>query len=55
LGKALLTAGLRRLQRLGALTASVGGYSVAANALYRSVFGPDHDLYEPWVKEWPAS
>lgn len=55
LGKALLTAGLRRLQRLGALTASVGGYSVAANALYRSVFGPDHDLYEPWVKEWPAN
>jgi mycothiol synthase len=52
LGKALLTEGLRRLQRMGALTAFVGGYSQAANALYRSVMGPEHDLDEPWVKEW---
>ncbi len=52
LGKALLTEGLRRLQRMGATRAFVGGFSDAANALYRSVMGPDHELYEPWVKEW---
>lgn len=52
LGKALLTEGLRRLQRLGATIAFVGGYSTAANALYSSVMGPDHDLDEPWVKDW---
>lgn len=54
LGKALLTEGLRRLQRMGALAAGVGGYSPAANALYRSVMGDDRDLYEPWVKTWRA-
>jgi len=52
LGKALLTEGLHRLQRMGATTAFVGGYSAAANALYRSVMGSEHELYEPWVKEW---
>lgn len=52
LGKALLTEGLRRLQRMGATQAGVGGYSPAANALYRSVMGDKCDLYEPWVKEW---
>jgi GNAT superfamily N-acetyltransferase len=52
LGKALMTEGLQRLQRMGATTAFVGGYSTAANALYRSVMGPDHERYEPWVKEW---
>lgn len=53
LGKALLTEGLRRLQRMGATRAFVSGFSVAANALYRSVMGPEHELYEQWVKEWP--
>ena len=52
LGKALLTEGLRRLQRMGALTAFVSGYSPAANALYQSVMGSDHELSEPWVREW---
>jgi ribosomal protein S18 acetylase RimI-like enzyme len=50
LGKALMTEGLRRLQRMGALTAFVGGYSPAANALYQSVMGADRELDEPWVK-----
>lgn len=54
LSRALLTEGLRRLRRMGALVAGVGGYSVEANALYRSVMGPDHELYEPWVREWTA-
>lgn len=52
LGKALLTEGLRRLQRMGATRAFVCGYSHAANALYKSVMSAEHDLYEPWVKEW---
>lgn len=54
LGKALVTEGLRRLQRMGATRALVGGYSVAANALYRSVMGSEHELYEVWVKEWQS-
>jgi ribosomal protein S18 acetylase RimI-like enzyme len=54
LGKALLAEGLRRLQRMGATTTFVGGYSREANALYESVMGADHELSEPWVKEWPA-
>lgn len=52
LGKALMTEGLRRLQRMGATRAFVGGHSAAANALYRSVMGSKHELYEVWVKEW---
>lgn len=52
LGKAIMNEGLRRLQRMGATVAFVGGYSVAANALYRSVMGSDHDLMQPWVREW---
>jgi ribosomal protein S18 acetylase RimI-like enzyme len=52
LSKAVLTEGLRRLQRMGATRAFVGGYSVAANALYRSVMGPEHELYESWLREW---
>jgi GNAT superfamily N-acetyltransferase len=52
LGKAVMTEGLRRLQGIGATTAFVSGFSTAANALYRSVMGSDHELYQPWVKEW---
>jgi ribosomal protein S18 acetylase RimI-like enzyme len=52
LGKALLIEGLRRLQRMGATTAFVGGQSPAANALYHSVMGSDFELYEPWIKKW---
>jgi len=52
LGKALMTEGLRRLQRMGATLALVSGYSPEANGLYRSVMGSDHELYEPWEREW---
>jgi ribosomal protein S18 acetylase RimI-like enzyme len=52
LAKAVMTEGLRRVQRMGATIAFVSGYSAAANALYRSVMGPAYELYEPWVKEW---
>lgn len=52
LGKALLTEGLRRLQRMGATYAFVGGYEPIPNALYRSVFGPDCTLDIAWKKLW---
>jgi mycothiol synthase len=51
LGRAVMTEGLRRLQRMGALVAFVGGYSPEANALYTAVMGPEHDLLEPWIRE----
>lgn len=54
LAKAVMTEGLHRLQRMGATTAFVSGYSVRANALYQSVMGSEHELYEPWEKEWTA-
>jgi GNAT superfamily N-acetyltransferase len=52
LGKALLTAGLARLQRMGCKVAFVGGYGPRGNALYRSVMGDDCVLNEPWIKTW---
>jgi len=52
LAKALLTEGLRRLKRMGATRAFVGGYEPGPNALYTLVMGNEHDLSEPWVKEW---
>ncbi len=51
LARAMLSDGLRRVQRMGALTAAVGGSSVAANALYGSLLGPDHEVYEAWIKQ----
>ncbi len=50
LAKAVLTEGLHRLARMGALVAFVGGYGQRANALYGSVMGPDFDLLEAWSK-----
>lgn len=50
LGKAVILAGLHRLQRMGCKVAFVGGYSPAANALYFSVMGPEYDISEPWEK-----
>ena len=52
LGRALLTEGLRRVQRIGATWAFVGGYSAAANALYGSEAGPEHEIYQAWVRKW---
>ena len=52
LARAILTEGLHRLKRMGAVTAFVDGYSQAANALYDSAISPICDLSEPWVKEY---
>lgn len=48
---AVMTEGLRRLQRLGATRAFVSGYAPEANALYASVMTA-RDLSEPWIKQW---
>ena len=52
LARAVISEGLRRLQRLGATRAFVGGLEPAPNALYASVMSPQHDLCEQWVKKW---
>ena len=52
LAKAILTEGLRRLKRMGATRAFVGGYEPEPNTLYTSVMGTEHDPSEPWMKKW---
>lgn len=52
LGKAVMSEGLRRAQRLGATMATVSSYSDAAHALYNSMGFTEFDLLEPWIKEW---
>ena len=52
LARAILTEGLRRLQRMGALRVFVSGYEEAPDALYASVLSPACDHLEEWVKEW---
>jgi GNAT superfamily N-acetyltransferase len=55
LGRAVMTEGLRRVQRLGANLATVGSYSPWAHALYDSMGFKEFDLLEPWVREWELS
>lgn len=50
LGKAVMTEGLRRLQRLGATRAYVASTSPGAHALYASVGFTDYELHGPWSK-----
>ena len=52
LGKAVMSEGLRRAQRLGATLASVSSYSTAAHALYESMGFTNVDMLEPWIREW---
>ena len=52
LGKAVMTEGLHRAQRLGATMASVSSYGKVAHARYDSMGFTDFDLLEPWIKEW---
>ncbi len=51
LGKAVMCEGLRRLKRMGAAIAYVGGYTPAANALYASAGFTQYALSEPWAKQ----
>jgi mycothiol synthase len=52
LGKAVMSEGLRRAQKLGATLATVSSYGKAAHALYESMGFMEFDLLEPWIKEW---
>lgn len=52
LSRALLTAGLKRLQKMGALHACVGGFEPGPNALYDSVMGHGNLQYQAWQKTW---
>jgi ribosomal protein S18 acetylase RimI-like enzyme len=52
LGKALMLAGLRRLQRLEAKIAFVGSYEPAAHALYASAGFTQFDLCQAWARTW---
>jgi mycothiol synthase len=52
LGKAVMSEGLRRAQKLGATLATVGSYTPGAHALYNSMGFTEFDLLEPWIKEW---
>ena len=52
LARAILTEGLHRVKRMGAVMAFVSGFGAAANALYDSAISPDCDLSELWVKEY---
>jgi len=50
LARAIMTEGMHRLKHMGSKVAFVSGSSEAANALYFSVIGAEHDIYEPWEK-----
>jgi GNAT superfamily N-acetyltransferase len=52
LGKAVMTEGLRRAEKLGASLATVSSYSTGAHALYESMGFTDVDILEPWIREW---
>jgi mycothiol synthase len=52
LARANITEGLRRVQRMGATRAFVGGFEPGPNALYASVMSSQHDRSEQWIKEW---
>jgi GNAT superfamily N-acetyltransferase len=52
LARACITEGLRRVRRMGATRAFVGGFEPGPNALYSSTLSPEQDEYEQWVKKW---
>lgn len=52
LGRAVMTEGLRRLKHMGALYATVTGYSEAAIGLYTALMSPETALVERWHKRF---
>ena len=52
LGKAVMSEGLRRAQKLEATLATVSSYTEGAHVLYNSIGFTEFDLLEPWSKEW---
>lgn len=52
LARALLLEGMRRLFKMGAITATVSGASMPANSLYSSIFSGDYSIMECWQKNF---
>jgi predicted N-acetyltransferase YhbS len=52
LGRAVMTEGLRRAQRLGATQAMVASYGAAAHALYEAMGFTTFELFERWRRTW---
>ena len=52
LARAVISEGLRRVQRMGAKRAFVGGMEAGPILLYSSTLSPACDVLEQWVKEW---
>ena len=52
LARAVIAEGLRRVQRMGAQRAFVGGMEAEPNTLYAASLSPECDILEQWVKEW---
>jgi mycothiol synthase len=50
LARAIMIEGMQRLKHMGCKVTFASGLSEAANALYFSVIGAEHDIYEPWEK-----
>ena len=50
LARAIMIEGMHRLKHMGCKVVFVSGSSEAANALYFSVLGGEHDIYELWDK-----
>lgn len=50
LASAVILEALHRLRAMGCRVVFVGGYTEAANALYASILGPDHDRSVPWER-----
>ncbi|MCP5101400.1 MAG: GNAT family N-acetyltransferase [Chloroflexi bacterium] len=50
LGKAVMLEAMRRMQHMGGTLVTVGGYTEAANGLYKSVMTQKCPLIEPWQK-----
>ncbi|MBI5962307.1 MAG: GNAT family N-acetyltransferase [Chloroflexi bacterium] len=50
LARAMMVEGMHRLKHMGCKVAFVSGSSEVANALYFSVMGSEHDIYQPWEK-----
>lgn len=53
LGKAVMTEGLRRLQRLGATMAYVASSGPGGHTLYAAAGFTDYELHGPWTSQMP--
>ena len=52
LGSVLMREGLRRLQNLGAVRATVGSNDEPAHRLYQAAGFKNYTVNQAWLKEW---